>query len=211
MKRSASLITAGVLLTIGIVHAQTGKNADGPGAGPMEGKIRITPIELFPGDLKRLQSHLEMEGACFKFECAGRNKPPRVVLSIFEPGKRDINMSLLLKDTKERSSGEVSVSLRKADDPEGHSTWRIIVNAKQVEGLGEFESTQTTTKTLPRDADGSSGQQIRSVTDFDISDEVPLYCRVRSSRPIRLQGPVDEMARAADFAVVLKLVPGDEK
>ena len=208
MKRRAAYVIAATLFAFGIVHAQATKNPGNTAKPLARGKIRFTPIELFPGDLKRLQTHLEMEGACFKFEYDGPKKSVHFVLQILEKGKRDVSPTLFLKLLEGRSSGEVSVSIRKVDDARGQSAWHMIAHVVQNEENGFSSSTQTITKTLPAKANGSGGQSIGEVTDSDVNDEVALWCKVRSGRPIQMSIPMDEMANDSDFAVVLKLVPG---
>jgi hypothetical protein len=209
MKKSAAYVIAATLLAFGIAHAQATKEPGDTEEPLAPGNIRITPIDLFPGDLKRLQPHLEMDGACFKFEYDGHKKSVRLVLQILEKGKREISATMFLKPFEGPSSGEASVSIRSVKDAQGQSAWYIIGRVVQNEAHGTSSSMQYMPRTLPANAHGSSGQSIPDVSVFDADDEVPLWCKVRSAGPIRVSGPMDEMAKEADFAVLLKLVPDD--
>jgi hypothetical protein len=207
MKRLAVYSIGTMLLAFGFVHAQTRNDADIAEQPLAPGNIRFTPIDLFPGDLKRLQPHLEMEGACFKFEYDGPKKRVHLVLQILEKGKREVKSQLRLQPLDGPSSGEASVSIRSVKDAQGNSAWYIIARVVQNNAHGSSGSSQYMQRTLPANAHASGDQGIGEVAVFDIDDEIPLWCRVRSSGEIRNSVPMDEMANDADFSVLLKVVP----
>jgi hypothetical protein len=208
MKRQTALLVAVTLFATGFVRSYAPRNlADG--AEPLPpGKIRFTPIDLFPEDLKRLQPHLEMEGACFKFEYEGPKQSACIVLQILERGKREVRSTLFLNPLDGRSSGEVSVSIRTIDESRGPPAWHIVAHVMQIEGKGASRSTQTVIKTIPAKATSSTGKSIEAVADCNINEETVLWCKLRGGRPIPAEVSVEELAAAADTAVVLKLVPG---
>jgi hypothetical protein len=210
MKKSAAYVIAATLFAFGIVHAQATKNPKDAAKPLARGKIRITPVELFPGDLKRLKPHLGIEGdACFKFEYDGPRKRFHIVLQVLEEGNPVESEAFWMGPLGDRKSGEVSVSVKAARDAQGLATWHITTHhVVQLEGVSRVE-TRRTSRTLPAELSGGSSDGINKVTDFDVNDEVGLWCKVdvRMGRLIR-PVPVNEMANDADFAVVLKLVPG---
>ncbi len=206
MKRQAAVVVAATLIAIGIVHARTTQNR-GDEAKPLPpGTIRITPIDLFPGDLKRLQPHLEMDGACFRFEFEDPQRSARVVLQILERGKREVRSTLFLTPRDGLSSGEVSISVRSVNDGKGPAAWHVIAHLVQERMNGLSSASQTISKTLLAKANASFGKSIDVVSDFDINKDVVLWSIVQGGRPIPQMVSVDELAAAADRAVVLRLV-----
>ncbi len=64
-----------------------------------------------------------------------------------------------------------------------------------------------TKRPWPKKAHGVTEKSINDVTDLDANEEIALWCKAWSSGPTRMTVPVMEMAKEADYAVVLKLVP----
>src|SRR5262245_22708081 len=86
MNRAFACLLAGAVLAVGVVLAQ------GPGKPKTAtdklapGTIRLTPVDLFPGELRRLQPHLEISGVCYKVEYSGPEIAARLFLEEWKSG-----------------------------------------------------------------------------------------------------------------------------
>jgi len=163
----------------------------------------VTPIDLFPGDLKRLQPHLQMEGACFKIDYNGPKRAFKIVTQIWERGKgKDGGVAAATFEGP--STGEASISIKKTTDDKREPAWHIISNWSTPLGGATF----SIPKTLPKDdIPGQQVHGVKNVAEFDAEEDVGLWCIVRAAGEIPFTQPIDELAKSVDFAVVLKIVP----
>jgi hypothetical protein len=206
MKRAAAFVLAGVLLVSGILCAQNPKKADDAGKPLAAGKFRVTPIDLFPGDLRRLQPHLEIEGACFKIEYNGPKLQAQVITEIWEGGVGKVaGMSGAVFEGQ--TASEASISDKKTSDAARQAGLYVISHFEQSLG-GVGRSGQTTfPKTFPKNANGSGTRGVYEVTEFAPEKEIALWCIVRTSGAIQSSAPIDSLVKSVDFAIVLKIVP----
>ncbi len=204
MIRVAAFVLAGIALAFGIVHAQGIKK---PGAPLALGKIRLTPVDLFPGDLKRLQPHLGISGVCYKVEYNGPETPARIVLEEWKNGKREGWSSSGL-NLKGPLAGEVSISIQSARDDDGNLGSRVIESVQRATsasttGEHNFSKPQLKQKTF------SYKRPIEEASDFNSDGEIALWAviHVKAGVGADQTKAISDLAKEAEYAIVWKLVP----
>jgi hypothetical protein len=211
MKKVAMLVLAGIFFAFAVVSAQSPKKPGEVVTPLAPGKIRITPVELFPGDRKQLQPHLRMSGACFKVEYNGEEMEARVFLETWENGKRQgysYQRCSLRKGTTCQASITITDGFR---DDDGNPASRVtsVVTEKSDEGSSEGSTSQLETQRKGL----TTGRRSAKAADFSKDNEIYLWATVgvKKGKGIELDSPLDDLVKNSDQAIVLKLIPGGDE
>lgn len=201
MKR-LSLVTVMLLLlvsTLLIGCASTTTDA------PKESTINIKPSHLFQGDLERLQPHLGIIGGLVEVDFARANSAIHTKYEIWEKGKLIESHNSFSIPVEEKFSGEVSVSLK--TDVEDPAMFEMCTGVYDKKVFGGSNTTP-----LPRFSKEFSymTNELHSEIQIPAGQEVAVWglMAAEPNKPLRT-GDIEETAREADWALVLKIAVKD--
>ncbi len=187
-----------------------GRRQDSPPGKPPEGAIRLSPSELFRGDLKRIEPHLGLTSGCFKVEFAGTDQWVRRRIEVWQNGKA---RHLSTSGQPLKGPSEISISVREMDDPRGEVKKYLVTEAieantsgagRQVVDAPQFKNMHSTTY---------AGHDAVTIRQGDPPVAVWALVAYETQAGGPLPGPkgsVEEAAKNADWALVLKVAPGHE-
>ena len=210
------LIVCGVLVCCVLTQAYRPLNSAPRGPTVPEGKIRITPVELFPQELKRLEPHLELSGACFKVEYNGPELSVKIVVEIWKNGTLEGHSGGWMA-LKGPFTGELSVTAKNALDDEGNPGSRIVT---AWGGPGTSQSTRATYPTPDLKDRTTVFKKVERVTEIAIDQEIAVWGMLQGkafrmipigSGRIQIERSIAEVAKEAEYAIIWKLVPGREE
>jgi hypothetical protein len=169
---------------------------------PRDVPVRITPCDLFPGDLKRLQPHLELTGGCAKLEYSG-NQPVGLRFWIEEWRDGEVKRGYHGTGLRGPVNAEVTFTVRESLDEEAKPRLRIVHTFSGPDGSSSFSSFVA----KPKIHGGvTSTRKIDGPVDVARGQEATLmgvmYGTGNTSRP---EEPIEDLAKRAEFALVFKL------
>ncbi len=169
-----------------------------------QGVLRVTPSQLFTGDLARIEPHVASISGCVKVEYAGPRKYLQVSTEIWEDGESrtvcstggSVNLPL---------SDELSVTLHDIGQYTDDLAYRIVTSIRGSSG---------TTYLRKFDRSGLFGTGLLGLERIDILDDEDVivwgYAWFRYGETHNRELALEEQARKAKWAVVLKLKMLDE-
>ncbi len=209
MRSRSILLLLSALSLVAIVHAKT----EQVGKPLAPGMIRLTPIDMFPGDLKRLQPHLEISGVCYKVEYNGPEIGARFVLEEWKRGKREGYASIGM-ELKASVAGEASISIKPAHDDDGNPASRVITSVfgPNVKSSGAISYPKPQAKGTFK-----ATKQLDRVRDLSTDKDIPLWAELHYKKGVGVSG--DELGaddfvqelKEVEYAIVWKLVAGGKE
>jgi hypothetical protein len=187
--------------------------------GPAKTVVRITPEELFTGDLKRLQPHLGLTTGYVKLACDGPGVPAEIAIEIWKNGKllrHHGGSSGLLPD-------EISISVKEVADRDGKDKYRVVIAEKAVRRELRWNygvlphivtsggsSSLTTDVDVPRLSEESSLRAVEILKEpIELTKDHPVviwaYVAGRHAGETKPGETIEEAVSRVEWALVVKM------
>ncbi|WP_104371997.1 hypothetical protein [Desulfocucumis palustris] len=200
MRRLFSLFTLLIILTMFLSGCNTNENK----ANSNKGIVYIYPSNLFKGDTKILQPHLDIIGGCVKIQYKGTKKFIGTSIELWENGKIKSTLNPFYSKIDGTFDGEVSVSLRDEGPDNASSSFKEVTEISQNGGyssstciIPRFSSSY---QYGPKELSGS-----KEVTDNEATAVWGLMAEKGATATYSNDESIEEMAKRVDWAFVLKV------
>ncbi len=167
-----------------------------------EGTSKISPTQLFTGELKRLEPHLGLIGhGCVNVAFSGE-KQLKTELQIWNKGKSTTTTSNTRVPV---SAGEISITAREAAGPEGKMMYKVII---AVPG-----GTSSTWIPIPSEMRGTTWITVPDEKSVKDGDPIVVWALIgtMSGSLTTTSEPVEQAAARADWALVLSVTLSAKK
>lgn len=197
MKRLVWTVVGICILSV-VLAGCSGTKAKGM---PSEGTMRITPSSLFEGETKKLEPHLGLIAGAVKVQYQGSKNMVGSKYEIWESGKLKKSESMLgVGFDKQRFTKEFSVSLKEAKGEPGRYTMTSVFSDRSgfASAVADIEGYK------------AAGWGPRALQEpIEVSDDkqpaVWGLIKGKGSEYIRTDESIEEMAKGAEWALVVKV------
>lgn len=170
--------------------------------------LRASNVELFPGDLRRLQPHLGLKAtACVRLEFEPPARRLHLDAELWQEGKPVRRPGGMSGYTPTNWPVDVSISLAPAAGPAGSAQYRVTMAAVDRSTLVSWESNRP----APPEGLYTHFRELHEPIEIGPGPPVPVWACLayKTPNPFPEGWPskrsFDEAARAAEWAIVLKV------
>jgi len=182
----------------------TGCAGQPPQQPPQNGVVRITPCELFTGELKRLEPHLGLTSGCVKLDYNGPAVPIKLRVEVWKNGKVAGEAGIL--GTTLSGPGEASISLKEATDSKGQAKYQVVMVLSKDNGYLSFTS-QVDVPRLKGQVKSRGPKQLGEPVELSKDKSVAVWSFEAREAGGMIDGneSVDATAKRVEWALVFKL------
>ncbi|HEY9632170.1 MAG TPA: hypothetical protein V6D14_02105 [Coleofasciculaceae cyanobacterium] len=171
-----------------------------------KGMLRISPSELFTGELKRLEPHLGLTGSgCVKVDYKGVALPIDLEWELWQNGTFK---SLGHSSTSITQPSEVSFSVKEVSRDKETSKYQLITAVSEQSG---YTST-TRSVELPKLEGATTQKRLTNTIDIKDTKAIAVWALLANQGSVdtRDDEPFEEATKRVETALVFKFSPGNK-